>query len=72
MSQEWIVDVLADLKTFARQNDMGQLAEHLDETMMVAAAELAHRVEGEAQLMDYDAPRTGTLRRVFADSEFPG
>ena len=72
MSQEWIVDVLADLKTFARQNEMGRLAEHLDETMMVAAAELARRAEGVVPLMEHDAQRTGTLRRVFADSEISG
>ena len=46
MKNEWILDVLADLKTFATQNGLGLLAEHLDDTRLVAAAELASTGEG--------------------------
>ena len=41
MQNEWILDVLADLRTFARQNGLGVLAEQIDDTRLVAAAELA-------------------------------
>lgn len=41
MEQEWVLDVLVDLKTFAQQNGMFNLAEHLDDTLIVAAAEMA-------------------------------
>lgn len=41
MQQEWVLDVLADLKAFAQQNGMFNLAEQLDDTLMVAAGELA-------------------------------
>lgn len=41
MEQDWVLDVLTDLKTFAQQNGMFNLAEHLDDTLIVAAAELA-------------------------------
>lgn len=38
---DWILDVLADLKTFAVSNDLPLLAEHLDDTALVAMAEIA-------------------------------
>ncbi|TDL91458.1 hypothetical protein E2L05_00700 [Meridianimarinicoccus aquatilis] len=40
MRQDWILDVLADLRTFARQNSYSALAEQLDDTLIVAASEL--------------------------------
>lgn len=39
MSQEWIVNVLQDLRNFANQNQLDKLAEHLDDTIHVAVAE---------------------------------
>jgi len=41
MQQEWVLDVITDLKAFARQNGMRVLAEQLDDTLIVAAAELS-------------------------------
>lgn len=41
MKSEWILDVLTDLKTFARANGMPALAEQLDDTTIVAMAEIA-------------------------------
>lgn len=41
MTNQWILDVLADLRAFARLNGLENLAQHLDETCVVAAAELA-------------------------------
>ena len=46
MQNEWILDVLADLRGFARQNGLSSLAEMLDDTRLVAAAELASKGEG--------------------------
>lgn len=37
---DWILDVLADLKAFASSNGMASLSEQLDDTMLVAAGEL--------------------------------
>lgn len=42
---DWILDVLADLKTFASANGLGKLAEQLDDTTLVAAAEIASQKE---------------------------
>jgi len=41
MANEWILDVLADLKTFARNNGLTSVASGLDDLTIVAAAELA-------------------------------
>ncbi len=41
MGQDWILDVLADLKTFARENGMPSLAAQLDDASFVAHAEIA-------------------------------
>lgn len=45
MRSDWILDVLADLKTFALSIDMPALAEQLDDTAIVAMAEIAAREE---------------------------
>ena len=41
MGSDWILDVLDDLKVYAKKNGLGVLAEQLDDTRLVAAAELA-------------------------------
>ncbi|KIN60176.1 hypothetical protein Z945_1143 [Sulfitobacter noctilucae] len=41
MRSDWILDVLADLKTFALSMDLPGLAEQLDDTALVAMAEIA-------------------------------
>lgn len=38
---DWILDVLADLKAFASSNGLTAISEQLDDTMLVAAGELA-------------------------------
>ncbi|MFZ5709435.1 MAG: hypothetical protein ACOY4T_07095 [Pseudomonadota bacterium] len=52
MQYDWILDVLADLKTFAKSNGLAALAERLDDTSLLAAAEIAQRAgepAGEAR-----------------------
>lgn len=41
MQSDWILDVLADLRTFALSRDLPLLAEHLDDTALIALAEIA-------------------------------
>lgn len=40
MSQEWIIDVLADLRQYAIRNYYIGLAEQLDDAIVVAATEI--------------------------------
>lgn len=48
MKHDWILDVLTDLGTFARENDLLTLEAQLDETQMVAAIEIASVYERSA------------------------
>ncbi len=51
MRTDWILDVLADLRTFASSNDLPALAEQLDDTAIVALTEIAalkERTDGQA------------------------
>ncbi len=41
MKKDWIIDVLADLRACAMNSNMTVLAEHLDDAVLIAAAELA-------------------------------
>lgn len=41
MGDDWILDVLADLKVYAETNGLSVLAEQLDDARLVAAAEIA-------------------------------
>lgn len=59
MKNEWILDVLADLKGFAQQNGMTMLAEQLDDAQIVAAAELALSGEGKREHDGYTATAAG-------------
>ena len=47
MANEWILDVLADLKAFAGDNGLTAVATGLDDLTVVAAAEIASQ-EGRA------------------------
>lgn len=50
MRSDWILDVLADLRSFALSNNLPALAEQLDDTAIVALAEIAaleERTDGQ-------------------------
>lgn len=57
---EWILDVLADLKTFASSNGMRALAEQLDDTKLIAAAEIASQKEEVRSLGHGESGQFGT------------
>jgi hypothetical protein len=45
MAQDWILDVLMDLRDFASANGLPATAEQLDDTRMMALAEIASQSE---------------------------
>lgn len=55
MTNEWILDVLADLRQYARRNRYACLAEQLDDAIVIAAGELF--VEEGARTAQADASR---------------
>ena len=64
MANDWILDVLADLRTYARKNGLSALAIQLEDTTLIAATEIAS-TEGRAPVTAVcDA---GTARSVFRE-----
>lgn len=61
MSQDWMIEVLRDLRCFARQNSYFALAEQLDDTIHVAVAEITSR--SEAGVVK-DGERNGSVSRT--------
>lgn len=57
MGQDWIIDVLSDLRSFARKNDMPLLTEQLDEAVLVASLEIAARREPATNWSPQEAVR---------------
>lgn len=41
MDHEWVLDVIADIRTYARHNDLPDLASHMDTAWVLASAEIA-------------------------------
>lgn len=52
MRSDWILDVLADLRSFADANALPLLAEQLDDTALIAMAEIASKDERSAKQID--------------------
>lgn len=48
MGRDWIIDVLADLRSFARDNDLPLLTAQLEEAGLVAEVEIASLPNKEA------------------------
>jgi len=56
MGRDWIIDVLADLRSFARDNDLPLLTAQLEEARLVAEVEIASHplVEPVSPQSDFD------------------
>lgn len=63
MGHDWIIDVLADLKSFASTNDLPHLAAQLEEAALAARDEIDGKSEQTSRIVRGDG--TGT-RYVFA------
>jgi len=63
MSQEWMIDVLTDLKNFALANGLMALAEQLDDSILIAVTELKLKDQKTALIggnatLNFGVPRT--------------
>ena len=66
MEHDWILDVLADLRSFAERNDLPALAEQLQETALLATVEISSvESAGSGNLSD-DASRFRNYARPVA------
>lgn len=64
MSLEWMIEVLMDLKNFARANGLTALAEQLDDSILIAASELKQTARNKAATKAHDLQdhlRSGTF-----------
>ncbi len=70
MSQDWMIDVLSDIRQYARKNKFPGLAEILDDAIIVAAVELRERgaVVGVAE---EDDSETGNVHRGVEEHSYP-
>ena len=50
MQNEWIIDVLGDLRTFAADNGLTGLAVQMEEALVVAALEVAQDVKAATKV----------------------
>ncbi|MFZ3580883.1 hypothetical protein ACOI1H_01775 [Loktanella sp. DJP18] len=55
MGHKWIIDVLADLESFACKNGLPLVADRMREAAIVASAEIASSSEGPLGHVRYDA-----------------
>jgi len=62
MNDKWIIDVLSDMKAFARQNDLPALADQLEDAALVAAAEIASKTEGVPARLVWE---NGSTERIY-------
>lgn len=63
MTQDWMIDVLNDLQTFAKANGFGRLAEQLDDAIHIAALDIAADTRGEGMREVIDGSRSASLHR---------
>lgn len=69
MHYQWILDVLNDLRTFAKANGLQALAEQLDDTTLIAAADIAQATRLLAGMGEPDARQTGAVHRQRAAND---
>ena len=69
MSQEWMLDLLTDLKGFAQKNAMVTLTEHLDDALIIAAREIGEISGGKTTASSEYDPHHG-LPRAATDDDY--
>ena len=61
MKHDWILDVLTDLRSFAKNIDLLTLAAQLEDTQLVAAIEIATLAERAPFWIDAFAVNNGSM-----------
>lgn len=67
--QDWVIDVLADLKCFARSNGLPDLAEQLDDTIHIALVELTRLRPDAAGMTSRNETEAGDAHHWLATSD---
>jgi hypothetical protein len=72
MTNDWILDVLADLCAFARQNDLPKLAAQIEDATLVAVAELASAEAECLAALPEGMGDAGRVYRTYGDGQIAG
>ncbi len=70
MSQEWMLDLITDLRKVAEKQSMFQLAEQLDDTLLVAAREI-RQMSSCLDVASGEDDLAGVFPRTSAEREKP-
>lgn len=68
MKEDWILDVLADLRTFAGKNGLSESERHIDQAMIAVAHELTSCRIAQ-RMAQRDMSYVGTLFGSTAESQ---
>ena len=63
MANDWIIDVITDLRTYAIHNGLPALARQLDDATLVAATEIASRDGDGIDASDWNIGAAGSADR---------
>lgn len=72
MTNDWILDVLADLRTFAQDNNLPSLAASLEDTSLIAAAEITSAETGARVALRGDVGHVGPVLRTYGERRNAG
>ena len=64
MANDWIIDVLADLRTYAATNGLTALAGQLDDATLIAATEIASTNDKAPEMANWEVGKTGRIYRT--------
>ena len=70
MNNEWMIDVLADLRNFAAKQAMLELAEHLDDAILVAAVEIRDQSRGRVVGVGVNDTKTGNISGTVGSNQY--
>jgi len=70
MTNEWMIDVLADLRNFAAKNAMLELAEHLDDAILVATIEIRDQSRGRVVSAGVNDEKTGNIFGTVGNNQY--
>jgi hypothetical protein len=70
MINEWMIDVLADLRNFAAKQAMLELAEHLDDAILVAAVEIRDQDRGRVVSVEVNDAKAGNISGTVGNNQY--
>ena len=70
MTNEWMIDVLTDLRKFAAKQAMLNLAEHLDDAILVAAVEIRDDDRGRVVSAGVNDAKAGNISGTVGNNQY--